>query len=168
MTDDRMTAARHICNEWHRGFTTGDMKAVAALYAEDTVFESPTILSVCPNLDEAVLHGRDAVQELFEKLAAGLKGAFAELYRTGIYYCDGQYLTWEYLRVTPTGSQVDISESIDIRDGLTAHHRVYMGWRGVKDLIALRDRRATRGPPYGPPRCHHTPKKTSHHQGVSR
>jgi hypothetical protein len=49
-----------------------------------------------------------------------------------------------------------------------AYHRVYMGWRDVKDRIALRDKRATRGPPNAPPWSHYTPNKTSHHQGVSR
>jgi steroid Delta-isomerase len=143
MNDERLAAARHIYDEWHRGFTAGDMEAVAALYAQDTIFESPTVLSVYPDKPEGILYGRAAVQELFETLAAGLNGAFTELYRTGVYYSDGEYLTWEYPRTTPTGSQVDIFESIDIRDGLISYHRVYWGWRGVQDLIALRERQSS-------------------------
>ena len=58
-----------------------------------------------------------------------------EWYRDGTFFSNGKVLQWEYPRQTPTGDQTDIFESMDMNDGLIAHHRVYWGWVGVKRLI---------------------------------
>jgi hypothetical protein len=39
-------------------------------------------------------------------------------------------------RPSPQGEQVDITESMDIRNGKIAYHRVYFGWHGFKALVA--------------------------------
>ncbi|MDB5582357.1 MAG: hypothetical protein JWR80_7533 [Bradyrhizobium sp.] len=129
-------AARHIYAEWHAGFTTGDLDRVMALYAEDAVIETPTVLSMYPEMEEGILHGRDAIRALFGRNLTSLQGTFRDLYRSGLYFANGEHLTWEYPRLKPGGgAQVDLFESIDIADGLIAYHRVYWGWRGMKALL---------------------------------
>jgi steroid Delta-isomerase len=49
-------------------------------------------------------------------------------------------LMWEYPRKTPAGEQVDLVESMDIENGLIVYHRVYWGWKGLKTLMAARER----------------------------
>ena len=63
---------------------------------------------------------------------------FSELYRTGLFFSNGRHLTWEYPRLTPSGAQVDLFESMDIENGLIVYHRVYWGWQGLKALLAVR------------------------------
>jgi steroid Delta-isomerase len=142
MSSDKLADAQRIYDEWHAGFTTGDMARVAALYAEDAVFESPAVFGQFPDAEEGILVGRDKVRELFEFNLNNLSGAFGDLYRDTKFYADGEYLTWEYPRITPSGEQIDLFESIDIKDGLIAYHRVYWGWRGLKNLIAAGVRNA--------------------------
>jgi hypothetical protein len=70
-----------------------------------------------------------------------LRKQFSELYRTGLFFSNGRHLTREYPRLTPSGAQVDLFESMDIENGLIVYHRVYWGWQGLKALLAVRDRR---------------------------
>lgn len=135
MSGDKLAEARRVYDEWHDGFTTGDMAWVASLYAEDAVFESPAVFGQYPDAAEGILLGRDKIRELFEFNLKNLTGAFGTLYRSTKFFSDGDYLTWEYPRLTPSGEQIDLFESIDLRDGLIVYHRVYWGWRGLKSLI---------------------------------
>jgi len=51
---------------------------------------------------------------------------------------DGRTLMWEYPRVTPDGTQVDLVEVMELEDGLIRRHRVYWGWYGLRTLEAAR------------------------------
>ena len=77
MSSDKLADAQRIYDEWHAGFTTGDMARVAALYAEDAVFESPAVFGQFPDAEEGILMGRDKVRELFEFNLNNLSGASA-------------------------------------------------------------------------------------------
>lgn len=134
MTDIDAQALR-IYEEWHAGFNEQNMDRVMALYAEDAVIETPTVLSIYPDRSDGVLHGRDQIRALFDRVIANLDGAFHGLYRNGLFFSNGRYLTWEYPRKTPTTTQVDLFESMDIANGLIVYHRVYWGWRGLKSLM---------------------------------
>jgi steroid Delta-isomerase len=136
--DNAEAAARRIYEEWHAGFNEGNLDRVMAVYAENAVIETPTVLSMYPEAEEGILRGRDKIRELFARNLENLKRTFSGLYRNGLFFSNGKYLTWEYPRVTPTSTQVDLFESMDIADGLCVYHRVYWGWRGMKALIENR------------------------------
>ena len=129
--------ARRIYDEWNAGFHTRDLDRIMALYAEDAVIETPAVLANYPDAPDGVLRGRERIRALFAKNLAALSTTFQGLYRPTQFFSDGRYLTWEYPRVTPTGTQVDLFESIDIRDGMIAYHRVYWGWSGFQKLLGV-------------------------------
>jgi hypothetical protein len=45
------------------------------------------------------------------------------------------HLSWEYVRATPGGDRVDISELMELTDGRIAAHGIYRGWFGTGMLI---------------------------------
>jgi steroid delta-isomerase len=139
MTDD--DAIRRIYERWHQTITTQDLQGLMALYAEDAVFESPTVLAMFRERDEGILRGRREIEALFARNFKALASEFRELYRTGLFFSNGRHLTWEYPRKTPGPEQVDLFESMDIENGLITYHRVYWGWKGLKTLLAVRDQR---------------------------
>ncbi len=125
---------RNVYDRWHEGFSRNDLPAIMSLYAEHAVIETPTVLSIYPNAKDGVLHGRAAIEELFGRVLQNISGEFKELFRTGLFLANGNLLMWEYPRLTPSGEQIDLVESMDIEDGLIVYHRVYWGWRGYKAL----------------------------------
>lgn len=139
MTRDKLADARHIYEEWNAGFDTRDLERVMALYADDAVIETPAVLANYPDRTDGILRGKKAIGELFGKNLRALAGTFQGLWRPVQFLSDGTYLTWEYPRQTPQGTQVDLFESMDIRDGLITYHRVYWGWAGFQKLLAVRD-----------------------------
>ncbi|WP_158930054.1 nuclear transport factor 2 family protein [Acidisphaera sp. S103] len=129
--------ARYIYDEWNAGFNTRDMARVMALYAEDAIIETPSVLAIFPDAPDGILRGRDNIHALFTKNIAALSDTFEGLHRPVQFFSDGQYLTWEYPRATPSGEQVDLFESMDIKDGLIVYHRVYWGWSGFRKLLRV-------------------------------
>ena len=125
---------RAIYEKWHAGFGRNDLPAIMALYAENAVIETPTVLTVYPDATEGVLRGRAAIEALFARILQNISGEFRELHRSGLFLASGNLLMWEYPRLTPSGDQLDLVESMDIEDGLIVYHRVYWGWRGYKSL----------------------------------
>jgi steroid Delta-isomerase len=133
---------RHIYEQWHQTIQAKDLDGIMALYADDAVFESPAVLAVLRDRDEGVLHGKTEITRLFATNFRVLSAEFAKLYRTGIFLANNNLLMWEYPRQTPAGEQVDLVESMDIENGLIVYHRVYWGWKGLKALMAARERPA--------------------------
>ena len=129
---------RHIYERWHTTLMSQDLTGLMALYAEGAVFESPTVLAQFPDRDDGIVRGRSEIEKLFTRNFANLKTEFSELYRSGLFFSNGRLLSWEYPRLTPSGTQVDLFESMDIENGLIAYHRVYWGWQGLKALLAVR------------------------------
>jgi hypothetical protein len=132
---------RHIYEKWHDTVTARDLEGVLALYAEDATMETPAILALVDDSQDAMLKGRSEIRKLFANFFQVFRPDFRELYRTGLFFANGQLLTWEYPRKTPHGEQLDLFESMDIENGLIAYHRVYWGWKGFRALMAARDRR---------------------------
>ena len=56
-TDEQI---RHVFDEWHRAVKDQDAEGMAALYAHDGVLETPAVLALWPEREDAVVHGRDA------------------------------------------------------------------------------------------------------------
>ena len=133
---------RHVYEEWHRTVMSGDLAGLMVLYADNAVFESPTVIAQFPDRDDGLLRGKAEIAKLFERNFSNLKGEFTDLHRTR-FFSDGRVLIWEYPRKTPTGAQVDLFESMDIENGLIAYHRVYWGWQGVKALLRVQREQRT-------------------------
>jgi hypothetical protein len=119
---------RHIYEKWHETVTARDLEGLIALYAEDATMETPAILALVDDSQDAVLNGRSEIRKLFANNFQVFRREFRELYRSGLFFANGRLLTWEYPRRTPNGEQVDLFESMDIENGLIAYHRVY--WAG--------------------------------------
>jgi len=132
-----MGHAQRIYDEWNEGFNTRDLERVMALYAENAVIETPAVLANYPDATDGILRGRERIRELFAKNLAALATTFQGLYRPVQFLSDGKYLTWEYPRATPSGSQVDLFESMDIENGFIIYHRVYWGWSGFQRLLKV-------------------------------
>ena len=132
-TDEQI---RHVFDEWHRAVKDQDAEGMAALYAHDGVLETPAVLALWPEREDAVVHGRDAIAQFFAQSfqARSGEGVFEDWFRSGRYFSDGRLLIWEYPRETPKGDQTDIVESMDLENGLITHHRVYWGWVGFNKL----------------------------------
>ena len=61
-TDEQI---RHVFDEWHRAVKGQDAEGMAALYAHDGVLETPAVLALWPEREDAVVHGRDAIAQFF-------------------------------------------------------------------------------------------------------
>jgi steroid Delta-isomerase len=134
------TQIRHIYERWHETVMRQDLQGLLALYADHAVIETPAILAMFPDRSDGVLRGRAQIEELFARNFKALAAEFRELYRSGLFFSNGRQLTWEYPRATPRSEQVDLFESMDVESGLIVYHRVYWGWKGLKTLIAVRDK----------------------------
>jgi hypothetical protein len=114
---------------WNEALERKDVEAAAALYAPDTILESPLVRHILKS-EEGVVRGREKLRQ-FLKLVFARTPASRHVYRTG-FFTDGRTVMWEYPHTTPEGDQMDFVEVMEIAGGLIAHHRVYWGWFGVK------------------------------------
>ena len=108
-----------LFNEWHRATKAADIDALMAIYAEDAVFESPTITLVLGR-PVGVVKGRKEIGDLLREVYKKLTGK-NEWYRTGDYFSNGKQLVWEYPRETPNGQQAEIIE-VMVDDGASTKH----------------------------------------------
>jgi steroid delta-isomerase len=132
---------RHVHEQWHETVVHKDLAGLVALYAEDAVFESPAVW-VLNRQSDGILRGRQAIEAYFDVFFKKRKPEAVEWQRDGTYFSNGKLLVWEYPRESPLGPQTDIFESMDLKDGLIAHHRVYWGWVGFKNLMAHMDNKS--------------------------
>ena len=130
-------AIKRVFDEWHRATIARDVDALALLYAEDAVFESPTV-TLTLEQSTGIVRGRPALRALIETVYTKVTASTNEWYRTDAYFSDGHQLIWEYPRKTPDGEQADILEVMEIKDGLITYHKAYWGWHGLQALLAAR------------------------------
>jgi hypothetical protein len=128
---EQMRAAEHIYRAWDEAYVRKDLDASMALYSQDATLESALVRSLLHS-DTGIIQGRDNLRRFVTKVYAQTPPA-RQHYRTG-YFTDGSRLIWEYPRITPTGQQIDLIESMEIENGLIRRHCVYWGWYGVKTL----------------------------------
>jgi len=129
--------ARFVFEQWHRRIEARDGEALAALYRDDAVLESPLVLRVLDDTTKGIIQGRQELDQFLREITKRRPGKeeLASLYRTGAYMFDGKMLIWEYPRQTPDGDQLDLVEVIELGGPLIAYHRIYWGWRGVEHVI---------------------------------
>lgn len=123
--------AEHIFEAWNLAWSNNDINALLALYADDTVIESPLIPYLLGK-ERGVCEGKEEFRKLLE-IAANRKPNNRHYYRNK-YFTDGKTLIWEYPRLTRDGEQMDFMEVMEIKDGLIIRHRVYWGWFGFDIL----------------------------------
>jgi SnoaL-like domain len=130
---DTTAQIEHIFTAWDEALGAKDVDAAVALYQPDATLESPLVCHLL-RTEEGVVRGREALRHFVSKVFAH-QPAKRRRYRVG-FLTDGARLVWEYPRQSPDGDQMDIVEVMEIRDGLTAHHRVYRGWLSVGLLMS--------------------------------
>ena len=135
---DAVHAVERVYKLWDEALGAKDVEAAAALYAPDTVLESPLVRHVLKS-DRGVIEGRENLRS-FLRLVFERTPRSRRRYRTGLF-TDGRKLIWEYPRETPDGDQMDFVEAMEIENGLIRRHCVYWGWFGVKVIEQDRYRR---------------------------
>jgi steroid Delta-isomerase len=130
---DLTTVPTTATNDWISAAFPGLAVTLPACdCAHDGVLETPAVLALWLEREDAVVQGRDAIAQFFAQSfqARSGEGVFEDWFRSGQYFSDGRLLIWEYPRETPKGDQTDVVESMDLENGLITHHRVYWGWGG--------------------------------------
>jgi steroid Delta-isomerase len=120
----------YIHQEWHRAASTRDTPALIALYADDTILESPLVPAIINGKRDGVLRGKEEITRFLEAGARSRPIDLVRWHRSDTYFSDGATLIWEYPRVTPEGDQVEIVEVMEIANRLIRNHRIYWGWKG--------------------------------------
>lgn len=131
--DSQTSDGERIYKQWHEHARNRDVKALANLYADDAIFESPLVPAIL-DIKTGKLNGIQEIRHFLEEGTKRRPNDLVRWHRTGKYFWDGETLIWEYPRETPEGEQVDILEIIDINNGKIQHHRIYWGWFGFKML----------------------------------
>lgn len=125
--------AQRIYQAWDDALGAKDIDAAMALYSDDAILESPLVCHLL-GTERGVIEGkgdlRAFVTLVFERTPPSRRR------HRSVLFTDGRSALWEYPRAAPDGDQLDLVESMDIRDGLIRHHRVYWGWAGVSTLAA--------------------------------
>jgi ketosteroid isomerase-like protein len=124
-----LEAIERVHHLWNEALERKDAAVAVALYAQDTILESPLVRHILKS-EEGVVRGREKLRE-FLKLVFARTPTSRHVWRTG-FFTDGRTVMWEYPHTTPDGEQMDFVEVMEIADGLIQHHRVYWGWFGVK------------------------------------
>ncbi len=87
------------------------------------------------DLSSGVLHGKVELHRFFTEGGQRRPNALVRWHRSDAFLWDGHVLSWEYLRHTPGGDQVDIAEVMELVGGRIVAHRIYWGWFGTEMLI---------------------------------
>lgn len=140
-----MTDFELIHEQWHRYARARDVAALADLYAQDAVFESPLVPAILDQ-DSGVLRGRPEILRFLQEGTKRRPNDLVRWYRTGHYFTSGDTLVWEYPRQTPDGQQIDILEVMQITEGKISRHRIYWGWFGCRQLMGSAVRKALATP----------------------
>ncbi len=126
---DALHAVERIYKLWDEALGAKDVGAAIALYAPDTVLESPLVRHLLKS-EEGIVKGREKLCD-FLRVVFDRTPPSRRRYRAG-FFTDGRKLMWEYPRATPDGDQMDFVEVMEIENGLIQRHCVYWGWYGVK------------------------------------
>lgn len=120
---------------WDKYAREVDTEGLLSLYAPDATLETPVIPAIL-DTDSGVLKGHAALRHFFDEGARRRPNELVRWHREPDRFSfDGHRLIWEYPREAPDGSQIELVEVMDLKDGLIQHHRIYWGWFGLQGLI---------------------------------
>jgi ketosteroid isomerase-like protein len=126
-----LEVAESVHQAWNDALARNDAEALAALYADDAVIESPLVAYLL-GTERGICSGKQAIRNFLPKVFAN-QPEERQTYRHPVF-TDGKLLMWEYPRATPDGDQMDFTEVMELENGLIRRHRVYWGWFGVRTL----------------------------------
>lgn len=132
--EDSRKQAQFVFDEWDQRARTLDVAGLLELYSDDAVLESPLVPRILDRPSGA-LHGKADLKRFFTEGGRRRPNGLVRWHRNGNFLWDGHILSWEYLRSTPEGDQVDIAEVMELVEGRIAAHRIYWGWIGTEMLI---------------------------------
>jgi len=120
---------------WDKFARERDTGGLLSLYAPDAILETPLIPAIL-DTPSGVLKGHAELRRFFDEGARRRPNQLVRWHREpDRYFFDGRRLIWEYPRSAPDGEQIELVEVIDLAEGLIAHHRIYWGWFGVRQLV---------------------------------
>lgn len=131
LDEGTLRSIKRVYQLWDEALGAKDVDAAAALYAPDTVLESPLVRYLLKS-EQGIVQGREKLRD-FLRIVFDRTPPIRHRHRAG-FFTDGRKLIWEYPRATPDGEQMDFVEAMEIEEGLIRRHCVYWGWRGVKVL----------------------------------
>jgi predicted SnoaL-like aldol condensation-catalyzing enzyme len=114
---------------WDDALGKKDLEASLALYADDASIESPLVRHLLKT-NQGIVKGKENLRQ-FITLVFQTNPLQRKRFRTG-FFTDGRRVTWEYPRVSPEGTQMDLFEVMEVENGLIKAHRVYWGWYALK------------------------------------
>ncbi len=129
--NEETRVAETIYAAWTMAFAEKDLEGVLALYAPDATLESPLVNNLL-GTELGIVSGRDKLRTFFG-IIINSTPTLRNRHRAS-FFTDGKTMIWEYPRITPTGEQTDMAESMTLKDGLIQSHRIYWGWGGSKLL----------------------------------
>jgi len=112
----------HLVREWLEGWNEHRLDRVMAHYAEDAVFQSPTVLLRVPGSDGTV-RGRDAIRRLYEQSLAAFPALRFELVDV-IQRPSGVMLLYRKHNVFTPHPGLTV-ETFDVSRGLVERNVVY-------------------------------------------
>jgi ketosteroid isomerase-like protein len=139
-TDDPalVDTAQAVHEAWNDALARKDANALAALYTDDAVLESPLVAYLL-RTERGVCEGKKSIAAFLPKVFAN-QPVQRRTHREFVF-TDGRVMMWEYPRATPEGDQMDFVEVMELRGNLIRRHRVYWGWVGAHTLITGSHRR---------------------------
>ena len=143
MHESRTDDCVRIYELWHKYAKDREGRKLLDLYADDAVLESPLVMAILDRKHEGILRGRAELKEFIDEGLRRRPDELVRWYRTGLFFTNGEVITWEYPRQTPNGDQIDLVEVMDVRNGKIAHHRIYWGWFGFELLLKNAVKKAT-------------------------
>ncbi len=119
------TVAEQFVRDFDRAWSSNDVEAAVALFAEGATLETPLAQRLLHRKD-GVLHGRDEIREMVRALMAGGRawgGHEAPLVR-------GHTLAIEFKRPAAQAEHYSV-DVIELKDGKIQSLRAYVGWRAL-------------------------------------
>lgn len=123
--------AARIYELWDKYLREGDMEGMATIYTDDATVQSPLVPTFF-GPGKGIASGKQEVLLFLSETVKRRPNEQVNWYRDG-YLWNGRTLIWEYPAETPSGRfQVDLTECMDLEDGLIKRHRIYWGWYAVE------------------------------------
>jgi steroid delta-isomerase-like uncharacterized protein len=110
-----------VALRWLAAFNAGDADAVAALYSEDAIHESPKVRRAMP-ASGGRLTGKAAIRDWFREAIARTPGMSYDL---SALTSDDSRVVIEYMRRAPGEEPLAVAEAFAVRHGKIVHSVVY-------------------------------------------
>lgn len=127
--------ADYVFRQCHDRISNRDAPALAAIYTDDAILESP-LVPILLEQQSGIVQGRNELDPFLHETTRRRpdEDDLRSLHRANTYFFDGERLLWEYPRHTPDGDQLDLVEVMELHGPLIRRHRIYWGWHGINHV----------------------------------